>query len=174
MWTVMNLCSVLILPSPDVSFGSSLEEQRDLCVILTKIHKSHSLLKWTSTTVDLERHLRAYFSHFPVLPQYSSLQVWQFQYICVSLLEWARVCWILPGYLLFATFLSGLWNWRRTGKIMCCYMKDYLCMWVHRVQSYYATFLSLSLLFCFPLFLAVLFWWLIFFSFSFPVSLRSK
>lgn len=90
MRMVMNLCSVLILPSPDVSFGCSLEGQRGLCVILTKIHKSHSLFKWTSTTVDLERHvecLRAYFSHFPVFPQYSSLQVWQSVYVFLCLNE---------------------------------------------------------------------------------------
>lgn len=168
----VDLGSVLQLPNPDVSFGCSLEGRRGLCVFLRIIHKSQSLLKWTSTIADLERHvdcLRAYFSNFPAFPNILHSRLGS---ICVSLLEWARVSWILPGYLLFATFVRGLWNWRRTGMIiMRCYMRVYLCMRVHRVQSYYATFLPLLLsFFCFPLFGCLFFWWLIFlfFLFSFP------
>lgn len=167
MRMVMNLCSVLILPSPDVSFGCSLEGQRGLCVILTKTTNFLQISFFIEVDFYNSRFRKTCWMFKSLFFKFSSLSPIFFIAglaisICVSLLEWARVRWILPGYLLFATFVSGLWNWRRTGMIiMSCCMKGYLCMWVHRVQSYYATFLSLSL------FLAVFIWWPFFLFFFF-------
>ncbi len=176
----MNLCSVLHLPSPDVSFGHSLEGRGGLGVIFT----SNTQISFFVEMDFYKRVIRKtcwlfkslFFSFSRISPnmlhsRFGSLS------ICVSLHEWARVSWILPGYLLFATFVSSLWNWRRTGMIIWDVI-SYESLFMHEGPGpKILCNLSppLALLFCFPLFLSF-FDGSFFFSsyFPFTMSLRSK
>ncbi len=116
----MNLCSVLHLPSPDVSFGHSLEGRRGLCVIFTSNTQISFFVEVDFYNSGIRKTcwlFKSLFFSFSSLSPILHSRVGSLS-ICVSLHEWARVSWILPGYLLFATFVSGLWNWRRTGMII--------------------------------------------------------
>ncbi len=174
----MNLCSVLHLPSPDVSFGQSLEGRGGLGVIFT----SNTQISFFVEMDFYKRVIRKtcwqfkslFFSFSRISPnmlhsRFGSLS------ICVSLHEWARVSWILPGYLLFATFVSSLWNWRRTGMIIWDVIWESIYAWGSGSKDIMQPFSPSRSPFLFPS-LSVFFDGSFFFSsyFPFTMSLRSK
>lgn len=177
----MNLCSVLRLPSPDVSFGCSLEGQRGLCVILTNntqisffVEVDFYNSRFRKTCLMFKS---LFFSFSSLSPIYftAGLAVSVYVFLCLnervlfgscqdicSLLHLSVVCGIGGEleWLLWVVIWETIYAWGSIGS--------------RAIMQPFS--LSVSLHFCFPLFLAVFFDGSFFFSsyFPFPVSLRSK
>lgn len=176
----MNLCSVLIRPSPDVSFGCSLEGQKGSCVILTKIHKSHFFVEvdfynsWFRKTCWIFKSLFFSFSSLSPIFFIAGLAVSLNVFLCLNERVFVGSCQDICS-LLHLSVVCGIGGELEWLLWVVIWKTIYACGSIGSRAIMQPFSLSLSLYF-----FVCLSFWLSFlmahfsFSFSFPVSLRSK
>lgn len=174
----MNLCSVLHLPSPDVSFGHSLEGRGGLCVIFTQTQMSFFVEmdfynSGIRKTCWLFKSLFFSFSRISPICFIAGLAVSVYMFLCMNERVLVGSCQDICS-LLHLSVVCGI-----GGKLEWLYEMLYERLFIHKgpgpkILCNFSP--PLALLFCFPLFLAVFFDGSFFFSsyFPFTMSLRSK